>query len=100
MEAPAKTSVFRRHPRLKRELIIAAAALAVGALVMPFLIYAAGSLTLGAYADGGGPGALLSDFYSGLLRGSPVMWSVVLGPYLFLSFVRAVWLISRRVGAS
>ena len=37
----------------------------------------------------GGPLALLTDFVSGLLAGSPGHWLVFLGPYLLLLAFRA-----------
>ncbi len=86
----------RKHPGLRRESIFAAVALAFGLIVMPLLIYAAGSATLGAYQSGG-LGSFLKDFYLGLLHGTGSMWTVVVGPYLFITLFRAVLLLSRRL---
>lgn len=65
-----------------------ALALLVGAIVMPLLIWSAGSLVLGPYARDpagtrtGGPFALLADFFHGLGSGSLGYWIVLLGPYV------------------
>ena len=85
----------RKYPWLPRETWIAGGALLVGLIPLPLLIYLAGQLTLGDY-ESGGLAAFLKDFYLGLLTASPTTWCAVLGPYVFLSFIRLVMLISRR----
>ncbi|HVN46036.1 MAG TPA: hypothetical protein VMT66_12475 [Steroidobacteraceae bacterium] len=88
-------------PRVRRELIIYGAALLVGLLAVPPLIWLAGNRVLGPYTHGqnlhGGPLALLQDFFTGLLHGSAVFWVVALGPAalvlllrLFVALVRAM----------
>lgn len=64
--------------------------LACGLFVVPLLIWAVGYGVLGPYADGG-PFALLVDFLSGLKTGSPVYWSVALGPYVLVMMLRVCW---------
>ncbi len=51
-----------------------------GFLVLPFLVYLAGVLTLGPY-DGGLP-AFLGALYRAVFRLEPSAWLLLLGPYL------------------
>ena len=69
------------------ELLLAAACLAVGALLMPCLIWIVGRAVLGPYAHGSVL-ALYWDFYGGLAHGAPTFWWIAVGPYLLLQFVR------------
>jgi hypothetical protein len=89
------SAALARHPQLRRELIIGGASLFTGMILMPFLIYVAGMLTLGPYSDGG-LGSLLADFYVGLFRGWPPAWGVALGPYAGVLFIRAARVVLRR----
>jgi hypothetical protein len=69
-----------------RELLLTALALTVGFLLMPILIFFAGSALLGRY-EGASVGRLFSSIYTGLRTGSPASWIVLLGPYgLWLTF--------------
>lgn len=83
---------YARLPRAQREGLILGLALIAGLLVMPFLIWFAGSHVLGPYAHGqnthAGPFALLSDYLVGLAHGSAVFWAVALGPALLLLLLR------------
>ena len=56
-----------------------AAALVFAAVVLPFLVYYTGTLTLGGYARGG-PVQFLADFYADLFRGRAGAWVLLLGP--------------------
>src|SRR5439155_14996423 len=71
-------------PRAQRELVIFGLALLWGLIVMPFLIWFAGSRVLGPYTHGqnahAGPFALVADFFVGLAHGSAVFWPVPLLP--------------------
>lgn len=84
---------WRALSRLQRELIIFAAELVCGLVVVPLLIWVAGNRVLGGYTHGtnphAGPGALLGDFFAGLGNGSTVFWLVALGPAILVSLVRA-----------
>jgi hypothetical protein len=79
---------------LPRELILIGAALIVGLLVMPLVIWAGGNRVLGGYTQGtnlhAGPLALLSDFFTGLANGSTVFWGVALGPLIVLLFLQGL----------
>lgn len=84
--------------RTQRELIVFGAALAVGVLAMPLLIWLVGSRVLGGYAHGenpsAGPWSLFADYVVGLAHGSAVFWAVALGPAVLLLLVRgflALW---------
>src|SRR3981081_3519337 len=79
-------------PRPRRELVIFGLALLCGLIVMPVLIWFAGSRVLGPYTHGqnshAGPFALVADFFSGLAHGSVVFWAVALGPAVLLLLIR------------
>jgi hypothetical protein len=88
-------------PRMRRGVCIYGAALLVGLVLMPFLIWLAGNRVLGPYGHGqnprGGPFALFGDYYVGLFHGSAVFWAVALGPAvllllgrLFIALVRSL----------
>jgi len=92
---PARLSLRDRYAalsRAQRELIIFGAAVLWGLLLMPFLIWYAGSRVLGPYTHGqnphAGPFALLADYLVGLAHGSGVFWAVALGPAVLLLLTR------------
>lgn len=80
---------WRAQSRTRRELLTLVFALALGVLVLPWLIWAAGKTLLGPYAHGG-PLHLWGDFFAGLEQGSPAFWFVAMGPLLFLVVFRLV----------
>jgi len=84
---------WRGLSRLQRELIIFAAELLCGLVLIPLLIWVAGNRVLGGYTHGtnqhAGPAALLGDFFTGLAHGSSVFWVVALGPALIVTLARA-----------
>ncbi len=87
--------------RTRRELLLLGGALAFGLLVIPLLIWVVGHWTLGPYTHGDsgpgyGPVVLLTDYFSGLLRGSAGYWIVALGPVLLLCAVRLWLMLVRR----
>ena len=92
---PAETSALT--PGRRRELILLLVLLACGLFLVPLLIWAVGNAVLGPYAGtGGGPFALLADFFVGLKSGSLLYWSVALGPYVFVLILRGLWYLVRR----
>jgi hypothetical protein len=93
--ASPNESFLRRHPRLRRELLILAWSLGAGLILMPVLVYIVGLLTLGPYASGGW-GALLVDVYKGLFRGWWAAWTLVLGPLALVYFIRGTHFLYRR----
>jgi hypothetical protein len=71
--------------------------LACGLFVVPLAIWAVGNALLGPYAGtGGGPFALLADFFVGLKSGSVFYWTVAIGPYVFVLILRGLWYLFRR----
>ncbi|HKF96910.1 MAG TPA: hypothetical protein VKB20_01530 [Steroidobacteraceae bacterium] len=93
----------RLSPRVRRELIMFGAALLLGLIGVPLLIWVGGNRVLGPYVHGqnlhAGPFALLQDFFLGLLHGSAVFWAVALGPAALLLLVRLFIALVRRVPA-
>ena len=83
-------------PRPTFEALTLGLALLFGLLVMPALIYLAGSYTLQEYANGGLL-ALYFDFYKGLVQPRPSCWVVVIGPFVFLTTFRVFRLILRKI---
>jgi hypothetical protein len=80
---------------LWRELLMLAACIGIGVIVMPCLIFAVGRVALGAYAHGS-VFALWRDFMIGLISGSQAVWFIVLGPYLLIWLLRGGrWLLRR-----
>ncbi len=84
---------------VRRELVILAVALGFGVLVVPPLLWLAGSRGLGPYA-GGGMGALVESFFRGLAGASLAFWIVALAPYLITLVVRALVGIARGFPAA
>jgi hypothetical protein len=72
---------------LWRELLVFAACIGIGVIVMPCLIFAVGRIALGPYAHGS-VFALWHDFIVGLVSGSQAVWFIALGPYLFVLLLR------------
>jgi hypothetical protein len=91
----SEESFLRRHPRLRRELIILSWALGTGLIIMPVLVYVVGLLSLGPYASGGWV-ALFVDLFKGLWRGWWAAWSLVLGPLVLVYFMRGIRLVYKR----
>jgi hypothetical protein len=73
-------------PGWQRELRIFGLWLGFGLLVMPFLIYFAGVLTLGPYE--GGLLAFLGSLLAAFFTATPSAWLLVAGPYLLFTAVR------------
>jgi hypothetical protein len=87
----AGTGLFSKYlgrlsPLWRRELGIFALLFGFGLLVMPFLIYLAGVLTLGPYE--GGLLAFLRSLLGAVITAKPTAWLLVVGPYLLFTAVR------------
>jgi hypothetical protein len=80
------TAALNAIPK-RRELLWFAAFGGFGLLVLPFLIYALGSRTLGPY-EGGGLGSFLATLYGDFLRFRLPAWCLLLGPYLLALALR------------
>lgn len=79
---------YRAQPPLVREALVALIALVVGITLMPLGVYYTGVETLGSYSEGG-LWRFWGDFFKGLARGGLSWWTLALGPYVLLLFVRA-----------
>jgi hypothetical protein len=96
-------SYYFSQSRPKFEAITLGLALLVGLIVMPALIYLAGHYSIGPYSRSPAPDpntnvfSLFFDFYKGLAEFRPSCWIVVIGPFVFLSFVRLCRLVLRKV---
>ena len=78
----------RLSPFWRRELGFFALLFGLGLLVMPFLIYLAGVLTLGPYE--GGLLTFLGALMGAVFTAKPSAWLLVIGPYLLFTAIR--WL--------
>jgi hypothetical protein len=74
----------------QREVTIAAALLAFGLLVLPFVVYFVGQQILGDYGDGLGALALAESIWVDLLSFRLAAWVLVLSPYLTIQLARGV----------
>ena len=84
------------QPTISFEAVTLGLAVLFGLLIMPALIYIAGSLVLNAYANGG-VFALYFDFLKGLFEPRPSCWIVLLGPFVFLTVFRICRLVLRKI---
>jgi hypothetical protein len=75
--------------RAPRELAWLLIALVAGLTIAPWLVWAAGRLVLGTYANGG-VFAFWGDFMRGLAQMSLPYWAIALGPYAALIAIRLV----------
>ncbi|MCP5359867.1 MAG: hypothetical protein H7A14_03990 [Sinobacteraceae bacterium] len=80
-------AAIRSLGRPGRELAFLLLGLVLGAVLMPALIWLAGSVVLGPYANGGF-GAFCSDLLGGLREGSLAVWLVLAGPYVVITVLR------------
>ena len=76
----------RLTPFWRRELGFFALLFGFGLLVMPFLIYLAGFLTLGPYE--GGLLTFLGSLMGAVFAAKPSAWLLVIGPYLMFTAIR------------
>jgi hypothetical protein len=89
-------AAYYSQPRLKFEATTLGLALLFGLLVMPALIYLAGLVALGSYANGG-LFSMYADFFKGLFEPRLSNWIVLIGPFVFLSLIRAFRLALRKI---
>jgi hypothetical protein len=81
-----------QRPWLRREALVLAACFGFGLLVLPALIFLVGGQLLGEYRPGAGMAAFYADLYTQLAAMSPWPWLLVLGPWLAVQLLRALWL--------
>ena len=77
---------------LKREMIIFLGLAVIGLTLVPLSIYLVGKRMLGDYGDGGILKDLYADLYSRFVAFEPGAWILLLGPWLFITFVRFLYL--------
>lgn len=73
--------------RLKREIVLFAALLGAGLLLLPIAIYFVGRAIFGGYADGD-YFDFAGNLYRGLLHGEPTILFLLLSPYLVWQALR------------
>jgi hypothetical protein len=78
-----------------RELLIAAALLGFGALLLPYAIYLVGQQVVGEYEGEGGPVGLGVAIWAGLVQGQWAAWLLALSPYLVIQLLRLGALVRR-----
>ena len=77
---------------LKRELIIFLGLAVIGLTLVPLSIYLVGKRVLGNYGDGGILKDLYADLYTRFIAFEPGAWILLLGPWLFITFIRFLYL--------
>jgi len=90
---------LRRSQGWSREIVLAGLALTFGFVLMPVLIFHAGSSLLGRY-EGASIARTFQSLYRGLQTGSSASWIVLFGPYgLYLIFkgLRLWWRASAKL---
>ena len=81
--------------RATRESVLLLSLLLIGLLILPIVIYSVGTSIFGEYA-GNGFWDFFSLLRSELLAGEPVVWFLVLSPYLVWQVFRVtIWAFQR-----
>ena len=81
---------------VKREFALFLGCLLVGVLLLPIAIYIVGLSFFGSY-EGGGIGAFYGAIHADIREFDPVIWFLVLSPYLVLQLLRATFALFRRI---
>lgn len=82
--------------RLKFELVLAAALLCTGFLLLPVAIFWVGQFVIGAYEGDDGVMGLLNAIWYELGQGNPLAWTLVLSPYVVIQLIRLARALLRR----
>jgi len=91
MSAKEKSS----RQRATRESVLFLILLLIGVLILPIVIYSVGTSIFGEYA-GNGYWDFFGQLRSELLAGEPVVWFLVLSPYLVWQIFRmSIWAFQR-----
>lgn len=83
--------------RIVNELLLFAALLFFGFIIMPVLIYLVGGQVFGDFD--GGYGHFFGQLTSRIVSGNPVAWFLVLSPWLGIQVLRATWFGMRVTGS-
>jgi hypothetical protein len=79
----------RLRRRVRFELIVSSACLAVGIFLLPAMIYTVGIALLGPYAAGSGSvRRFYADFFVDLAEPSGRVWAIALSPLVMVSLLR------------
>ncbi len=81
------------RPAVKRELVLAASMVGLGAFLLPGAVYVVGQAVVGEYPAEGGVLALAVDVWMEAVRGSPLALVLMLSPYGVVQLLR----LSRRM---
>lgn len=93
--APEPADIAEASPnrhRLRFELILGSALLAVGLFVVPAAVYLVGNALLGAYGENATLGVFYADFFGDLASASGRAWTLALGPLVLISWLRLLFL--------
>lgn len=82
--------------RIVNELLLFAALLFFGFIVMPVLIYLVGEQVFGDFD--GGYGQFFGQLSRRVVGGNPVAWFLILSPWLGIQVLRATWHAMRVTG--
>lgn len=78
--------------RLRFELILGSALLAIGLFALPAAVFYVGSGLLGPYGEKAGVGTFYADFFGDLASASGRAWALALGPLVLVSWVRLLFM--------
>lgn len=81
---------------LKFELVLAAALLCAGLLLLPMAVYWVGQFVVGEYESDGGVAGLLGALWTDLGQGSIPAWILVSSPYVVIQLFRLARKLLRR----
>ena len=86
----------RKKSWLRKELLLAAALLSCGLLLLPVAVYWVGGRVVGEYSAESGVWGLIWDIWSDLAAGSVLAWILVVSPYLLIQLLRVARALWRR----
>jgi hypothetical protein len=81
---------------LKFELVLFAALLCTGVVLLPLAVYWVGQFVVGEYESDGGVGGLLGALWDDLGQGSIPAWILVASPYVVIQLFRLARALLRR----
>lgn len=82
--------------RIVNELLLFAALLFFGFIIMPILIYLVGGQVFGEFD--GGYGQFFGQLARRIVNANPVAWFLILSPWLGIQVLRATWFAMRVTG--
>lgn len=92
----AEEPIVPSFTTLKRELILIAALLAAGLVLLPPAVYWVGIQVVGPYESEAGLPGLIGHVWSDFFSLEPGAWLLVWSPYLIVQLVRIAWTVRRR----